>query len=485
MSLSELHQSKNHVEAMENLVVAINSADTESRTLFSEAAEFFAGRSKEVNQLQEIQFQISELENKLQTANTKQQKEFEAKLANAKAQLSNFQNTQSSKRLERLRSAIDVCHQIIELSEGVDFDETQTKSAKYLGTLMLSSPGQGKKLAELHQRLKPAYKAVLSVRLLDKMVSEKQITDSYVTRYYDEDKRYDRESKAYQNYFSAILLPVLLAALFQDVGMQHPDVQSILTGNGDKDPFRLLEPDERQKMLQLNFQYTLLYLTEGLGCDAYVGNSKEERDQFNADEIARLKFQSILIKDALKAKIGIGEIIKIPQIYVSILFSTKREYIKKELTKAAILIEQLAKANKLKVSAAKAFIDIVGYFPQGYGVTFIPVNLRGMEEDTYEYGIVSRLNPEKAHVPFCRQVTRNLSYISSGQVLKIDKGNNLHYAEARTKLKKIPNHRLKDIMQKLSHDFNPADVEEMLPSFWEPHEYFSIKKNQNLWSRAV
>lgn len=485
MSLSELHQSKNHVEAMEHLVLAINNSEAESRTLFSDAADFFAGRTTEINQKQDIQFQISELEEKLCSSNSKQRKELEIKLANANKLLTTFQDKQKSLQRVRLNSAIDVCHQIIELSEGMDHDETQTKSAKFLGTLSLSSPGQGKKLAELHQRLKPAYKAVLSLRLLDKMVSEKLITDSYVTRHFDEEKRYDRENTGYQKYFSAVLLPVMLAALYQDVGMQHPDIQSILVGENNKDPFRLLEPEERQKMLKLNYQYTLLYLSEGLGCDAYVGNSKEERDRFDADEIARVKFQSILIKDALKAKIGIGEIIKIPQIYVSVLFSTKRQYVKKELTKAAILIEQMAKADKLNPKTAKAFIDIVGYFPQGYGVTFIPVNLRGMEEDSYEYGIVSRLNPEQAHIPFCRQVTRNLSYISSGQVIKIDKGNNLHYAEARSKLKKIPNHRLKDIMQKLSHDFNPADVEEMLPSYWEPHEYFSIKKNQNLWNRAV
>lgn len=485
LSLSELYSSKNHVESMENLVKAINSSDPEAKTLFSDAAQYFSERNKEVEQLQHVEQQVSQINAQLESAGVSDKKDLEAKLNQASKVLTAHLNAQKKKRLERLEPVLKVCRQIIELSEGVDFDDTQTKSAKYLGSLLLSSSGQGKKLATQHQHMKPAYKAVLSLRLLDKLVADGVLTDAYITRHFDPEVRYDREHESYEAYFSAVLLPTLLAALFQDVGMQHPEVTDILTKDDNKDPYRLLEPEERQKMLQLNYQYTLLYLTEGLGCGAYIGNSKEERDDFNEAELARVKFQSILIKDAVKSKIGIGEVIKIPQIYVSVLLSTKRQYIKKELPKAAILIEQLAKTGKLKDTAASAFISIVGYFPQGYGITFIPVNLRGMEEDTYEYGIVCRLNPEKPYMPYCRQVTRNLGYISSGQVIKIGKGNNLHYGEARTKLKKIPNARLLDIMKKLSYDFNPENIEEMLPSFWEPHEYFSIKKNQNLWSRAV
>ena len=65
-----------------------------------------------------------------------------------------------------------VCLDILSLSEGEDFDETQLKAAKFLTTLVLFSPENSKKLAELHHRLKPAYKAVLSVRLLDKLVND-------------------------------------------------------------------------------------------------------------------------------------------------------------------------------------------------------------------------------------------------------------------------------------------------------------------------
>ena len=61
---------------------------------------------------------------------------------------------------------------ILSLSEDEGVDETQLKSVRFLTTLVLFSPEKDKKLAELHHNLKPAYKAVLSLRVLDKLVSD-------------------------------------------------------------------------------------------------------------------------------------------------------------------------------------------------------------------------------------------------------------------------------------------------------------------------
>jgi hypothetical protein len=58
-----------------------------------------------------------------------------------------------------------------------------------------------------------------------------------------------------------------------------------------------------------------------------------------------------------------------------------------------LLIEQLADNTTVSAQTAKAFIDIVGYFLQGYGVTCIPVDLRDFEADEYEYAIVNSLYP--------------------------------------------------------------------------------------------
>jgi hypothetical protein len=39
-------------------------------------------------------------------------------------------------------------------------------------------------------------------------------------------------------------------------------------------------------------------------------------------------------------------------------------------------------------------------------------------------------------------------------------------------------------MSQLSSNFTSDAVDELIPSFWEPHDYFSFKKHQNLWSKS-
>jgi hypothetical protein len=113
----------------------------------------------------------------------------------------------------------------------------------------------------------------------------------------------------------------MLAAVFQDVGLQHPDLLELLEGeNGKKDRFRLLEKDEREKMLRLNYQHTMDYLQHGLGCHQAGAGTAEEKEAFEMSEQQRLKFQLGLVLDANSSKLGTSEIIKIPQIYASVIF---------------------------------------------------------------------------------------------------------------------------------------------------------------------
>jgi len=46
-----------------------------------------------------------------------------------------------------------------------------------------------------------------------------------------------------------------------------------------------------------------------------------------------------------------------------------------------MLIEQLAKKGSLNKQLAEDFLSIVGYFPQGFGITFIPTNENDQEKD--------------------------------------------------------------------------------------------------------
>ena len=76
-----------------------------------------------------------------------------------------------------------------------------------------------------------------------------------------------------------IQIPLVMACLLQDIGLQHPAVKTILNGEDHcLDPYRPLSAPEREQLLEISFAQSQLYLTEGLGLDTYVGNSKAERE---------------------------------------------------------------------------------------------------------------------------------------------------------------------------------------------------------------
>ncbi|MDU0354615.1 hypothetical protein RS130_12405 [Paraglaciecola aquimarina] len=134
---------------------------------------------------------------------------------------------------------------------------------------------------------------------------------------------------------------------------------------------------------------------------------------------------------------------------------------------------------------ANVLISIVGQFPLGYGIVYIPKDLRGKELAQYEYAIVTELNPQNSEQPICRTVSKNLIFVEGIRSEVVDKSRNMHFNVARKKLEKIDPKRLSEIMQKLTHDFKPEQLNEMVPYTWEPHKYFCIDGYQNLWSRAL
>ena len=43
--------------------------------------------------------------------------------------------------------------------------------------------------------------------------------------------------------------------------------------------------------------------------------------------------------------------------------------------------------------------------------------------------------------------------------------------------------KLHEIMSQLSNNFTPDEIDNLVPSFWEPYDYFGFKKHQNLWAK--
>ncbi|WP_100657337.1 hypothetical protein [Alteromonas flava] len=476
------HESS-YTRAITDLIALVESPTENADSLVQDAAVYFKAAANLKETITTLNNAVSEKRDSLQIASKKDQEALKNELDKAEAALKEELTSQQEDRLARLERATVVCEKILALSEGKDLTETLEKSAKFLGTILLLSPGEGRRLQKLHQRMKPCYKAVLSIRLLDALMQQKQVKNKYLNTHYEIDTRFQNEDR--QGQLATVIFPIMLVALFQDIGMQHPDVQKILKGPDNQlDPYRVLPVEERKELLKLNFQHTLDYLEYGLGMHKYVGNSREERDAFNQTQTQAVAFSKLVMKDILKPRHGLGEIIKIPQIYSSVVLSTKREYKAIELPKACLLIEQLAEKGSLNKIIAELFTKMVGHFPQGYGVTYIPTTDQGEELDRYEYAIVIGLYPDNLYEPECRIVTRNLTFISSGPSLTVKRGLNLYFPKTRQKLAKIDKEKLKEILQQLKQEVTDEHIENLIPPCWLPHEYFSQKQHQNLWIKA-
>ncbi|MDU0354614.1 hypothetical protein RS130_12400 [Paraglaciecola aquimarina] len=314
------------------LVSAIAGQSNHKPSLYQQAKFYFETADANKAKLQLITDKIAKLKSELPHCSDTKAKLNANRIGKLEWDLDNETSLQQAARLKRLNNAISICMDILSLTEGDDFEETQKKSAKFLTTMALFSPGKGPHLAELHQSLKPAYKAVLSLRMLDKLMLNGMVKNTYMLREYSEAHRYIPESASNICYTQGVIIPIMLAAIFQDVGLQHPELGRLLDGEeGNKDRFRLLDLEERQKMLDLNYQFTIDYLVNGLGCQIADVGSKDEILAFSDAESKRLKFQLALVEGANLNKLGTSEIIKIPQIYASVIFSTKKRFFEKNV----------------------------------------------------------------------------------------------------------------------------------------------------------
>lgn len=381
-----------------------------------------------------------------------------------------------------------ICDEIIELTEGDSFEESNRKSAQLLGTIQLISPTEGKKIADNNEQCKALYKAILSLRLLDRLLINNEVSDPYILQVlaeFEGQSFADFDANARHRFTELVKMPLVMAALLQDIGQNHAQAQTILRGaDGNQEPHRILTVEERKKVLQINYKQTLSYISNGIGIPTYVGNSKAERDQFVVDEQLKHQFIKKLIKSSFKAKQGVGNLLKVPQIYVSIIFSTKDNYNYKLLPKVFQVLNKNAELGACSQKVVDALYQITGMFPQGYGIIYMPEDEMGQPGDCYEYAIVNRLYPENPEQPLCRIATRKLAFISYGHNIEIKKKNNLYFPYMAKKVARLSKERLNQILELLSSNYQERQELDLLPRCWHANEFFSVKENQKLWSKG-
>lgn len=391
-------------------------------------------------------------------------------------------------RNERHQHLLTLCKEVISLCEGNNFNENNRKSAQLLGTIQLISPTEGNKIAALNEKHKPLYKSVLCLRLLDRLCTEKSISEPYIKEVLgdispEEFETYAQDNPTgYQQFVDRVKVPLVMAAILQDIGNNHPEAVTILCGADEKqDPHRTLPLEERKALLQINYRETVKYLVDGIGAGLYVGNSKEERDKYNAIEYKKLLFIKHLLKSAVNPKKGIGNILKVPQIYSSIILSTKESYNYKLLPKVFNALNQNAERGACSQEVVDSFAIIMGHFPQGYGVTYVPYEQD--INDRYEYAVVSQLYPSSPDQPICRTTTRNLAFVGYGQEIEIKKTSNLYFSETAKTFSTVSKERLNEILALLASNYDERKKLDLLPRCWQPGEFFTRNAHQKLWNK--
>ena len=426
-----------------------------------------------------------DIEHLKQIANPKSK----AKIENLEREQREYLQELRFERNERSQHLQAICREIIELCEGDSFSESNRKSAQLLGTIQLLAPTEGSKVAAVNERSKPLYKSVLTLRLLDEVCFKKLLSDRYLEQELAEISTFNlkelrSESEvAYSKFVNGLKIPILMAAILQDIGNSHPDAQEIMFGvDGKQDCYRTLSVEERKALLQINYRETLKYLLNGIGVSMYLGNSKTERDVFNKAEANKLRFVKQLLKSSVNPKLGIGNLLKIPQIYTSIVLSSKASYNYKLLPKVYQALYQNAERGSCSRPIVDALYQITGDFPQGFGVIYIPADVE--QEVRYEYAIVNQLYPANVSEPKCRMATRSLTFIGYGHDLVVKKNSNLYFVETAKAFSSINKERLNEILELLSSNYLERKKLDLLPRCWQPGEYFSMKTNQKLWNRS-
>ena len=449
-------------------------------------------------QLQRIQQQINTYQESIadakamlkQQTSDKNKSLYKRRLVAGETTLKRFNDEQREFNLVRHDHLVNTAREILSLAEGADFDESLRKSARLLGTIQLLSPTEGKQVAENNDRSKQLYKAVLCLRLFDELYANDMIDDAYIIKALDNmaPSQYksfiNNEDEAYKEFAETVKIPLIMIAILQDIGNHHPIAKTILYGETlTANPYRVLEKEDRKKLLQTNYTQTMKYISQGIGAGKYIGNSKVERDIFDKKEKQKVVFMQTLLKRWANSKDVMGNLLKVPQVYTSIILSTKSNFDYRLLPKVYQILRMNVERGHCRGDVVDLHYKITGMFPIGYGVTYIPKDSTGQPLDRFEYAIVTRLYPDNIQNPECRVATRSLTFISRGQDIRIDKASNLYFPETAKSLSTMSKERLDEILELLASNHHERKKLDVLPRCWHAKDFFSIGKNQNLWNK--
>jgi hypothetical protein len=131
------NNNSSYTVSVDILVNAISGVNSERPSLYQQAADYFRSEPFNKQKLTQLKAEIREATLLLQTESGKSARFLEQQLEFLYEKYQVEHLSQQDLRIKRLNNAIDVCLDILSLSEGDSYESTQLKSAKFLTTLVL------------------------------------------------------------------------------------------------------------------------------------------------------------------------------------------------------------------------------------------------------------------------------------------------------------------------------------------------------------
>lgn len=445
---------------------------------------FFQQHALQQQSLLALQQATEQAQQQLRLATRKTEAQLTSQAQQARQRYQQAEERLERERLQRHELFVMLCQQFLALTEGQSRAETIQRSSRLLGSLQLQIPEQGAVSYRLEQKFKPFYKATLALRLLDQLLEQQLVSHPWILEKQQQRLPYGDKEAELCPFRTDVQVPLLMAVFLQDLGQLHPLAQQLMeTSPGKLDVMRRFTDEERSQFIDYSQHAAIDFLQHGMAMARYRGNSKVERDALFKREQQKLQLTVELLKQSLVPGQGIGNLLRLPQVYASAVLPGRPRFHYEALPKVALILKNGARAGQYDEQMVDALLRMTGIFPQGFGIAFISKESNGQINERYELAIVNSLYPPNPETPLCRVVTRNQAYRSVGYNCSISIDHNLYFKPARDRFSVIPPERLQEILRKLSADFDPRQVRNMLPRCWHPAEFFTDPKKQNLWNR--
>lgn len=309
----------------------------------------------------------------------------------------------------------------------IDATIKEKDAGKFLTTMVLRAPdSKDRSRCPNNEKNRPLYTAALAVQLVAKLAQSNLIDNQFIKLHLpnwnelaEAGGNPDDTPQEILDYQFKVLQPIVFACLLQNMGSYSPEAEALYEGNR----YRSVEEATRKKQIKTIYEKTLLYLKHGVG---EPNAAHFDTDTAFEQECLRYRLVEEMLVNYNNPGHLLGNLIRVPMIYTSIILSTKQKFEYPSLFKAYDVISNAIKKGIVKKEVAEMLKTMVGRFPLGTGLYFI-----SKETKMPERAVVTSLNPTVANNAIVKQLTKRQTQFDDTTQVEVSPDYNILFESAR------------------------------------------------------